>query len=352
MRVQIRNTGRQFSVRPAQSLLDAATGAGLNLPHSCKGGNCGSCMARLLHGSCHYPNGIPLGITSGQIAEGFVLMCQARAQSDLEVEIRTLAPAGELTVKGLPCRIERCVQRCHDVMSVHLRLPAAEEFSFQSGQYIDILLEGGRRRSFSIASPPQGSHLLELHVRHVPGGEFTDALFAHPDQQKLLSIEGPLGQFVYRESAAPMLLIGGGTGLAPLMSIIRHVIANGLKRTMTLYWGCRAEADLYAHEQIETLARDYGALRYIPVLSAGSANWAGERGMVHEAVLRGTADLAGHDIYTAGPPAMIAAIRAQFLSRGAAPERLYFDSFDYAPDSVERHRRMALSNSWSSAERD
>ncbi len=346
MRVQIRNTGREFEVRPGQSLLDAAIGAGLNLPHSCKGGNCGSCVAQLLHGRTHYPNGPPLGISSAQIADRFVLLCQARALTDVEVDIQTVAPAGELNVKRLPCRIERCELLCQDVMGVFLRLPAAEEFSFQAGQYIDVLLSGGRRRSFSIASPPQGSHLLELHVRLVPGGELTTTLFANPENRRLLSIEGPLGQFVYRKTAAPMLLVGGGTGFAPLNSLIRHVLDSGAQRSMTLYWGCRTEQDLYAHAQILALALAHPALlRYNPVLSTGSPQWTGERGLVHEAVLRGVAELASYDIYAAGPPAMIAAVRTGFAAAGAVPERLFFDSFDYAPDSVERQRNTALSNS-------
>ena len=346
MRVQIRNTGREFEVRPGQSLLDAAIGAGLNLPHSCKGGNCGSCVAQLLRGTTHYPNGQPLGISSAQIANQFVLLCQARALSDVEVDIQTIAPAGELAIKRLPCRIERCERLCPDVMGVFLRLPAAEAFAFQAGQYLDVLLPGGRRRSFSIASPPLGSLPLELHVRHVPGGEFTTALFANPEHRKLLTIEGPLGQFVYRDSAAPMLLVGGGTGFAPLNSIIRHVIHLRVKRTMILYWGCRTEQDLYAHTQILALAQAHPTLlRYVPVLSSGSMQWTGERGLVHEAVPRGVTELAKYDVYAAGPPAMIAAIRVGFTAAGAATDRLYFDSFDYAPDSVERHRNTALSNS-------
>ena len=346
MRVKIRNSGREFDARPGQSLLDAAIGAGLNLPHSCRGGNCGSCVAQLLHGQTHYPNGLPLGISTAQSAQQFVLMCQARALSDVEVDIQTVAPAGEVAVKRLPCRIERCELLCPDVMAVHIRLPMAEEFSFQAGQYIDVLLGGGRRRSFSIASPPSGSHQLELHVRHVPGGEFTTAVFASPEQRKLLTLEGPLGQFVYRDSTAPMLLVGGGTGFAPLSSIIRHVIDSKLQRSMTLYWGCRTEQDLYAHEEVLALAQAHPTrLRYVPVLSAGSAQWAGERGLVHEGVLRDIHDLARYDIYAAGPPAMIAAIRTDFTAAGAATDRLYFDSFDYAPDSIERQRNTALSNS-------
>ena len=317
----------------------------MNLPHSCRGGNCGSCRAQWVSGDFHYPYGRPLGLSDGEVAAGMLLLCQARARSDLTLEVRTVALASEATIKRLPCRMERYDRRCRDVMSVYLRLPAAEEFSFQAGQYVDILLPGGRRRSFSIASPPQGSHLLELHVRHVPGGAFTDPLFSQPPEKKVFTIEGPLGGFFYRESAAPMLLIGGGTGLAPLLSIIRHIEAHALARRMSLFWGCRTEQDLYADADLRAIMHASSRLDYVPVLSDPSAHWTGAKGFVHDEVLRRTPDLSVFDVYASGPPAMILAVRSQFSARGVAADRIYVDSFDYAPDSVERHRKMALKSS-------
>ena len=179
----------------------------------------------------------------------------------------------------------------------------------------------------------------------MPGGEFTTALFAQPADKKLLTIEGPLGQFVYRQSDAPMLLVGGGTGLAPLKGIIEHIIDSGLDRKMNLFWGCRAERDLYADAWIKSVAQRAPHFHYTPVLSEGSPEWTGARGFVHEEVLRRVPDLAVYDIYASGPPAMIDAVRSQFTARGVPAGRIYFDSFDYAPDSAERHRRMALTSS-------
>ena len=244
---------------------------------------------------------------------------------------------------GCPRRIERIERLAHDVLAVFLKLPAAEPMSFQAGQYLDIMLPGGRRRSFSIASPPHDSRLLELHVRRVPGGELTEKLFGANARGTLLSIEGPLGQFAYRPAAAgvPMLMVGGGTGLAPLKSILRHVIENGSNRRMMLYWGVRAERDLYAHRELQDLAGRHGNFLYQPVLSEPGAAWAGRRGFVHEAVLHDLRGLDGHDIYASGPPAMVEAVRREFVLRGADPGRLFFDSFDYAPDALERQRTMA-----------
>jgi len=351
VRISLCNSDRIFSVAPDRAVLDAALDAGLNLPHSCKGGNCGACRARLLRGEVGYPNGRPLGLTDSEVAEGFILLCQARAHSDLTIETYEISTPDQAPVKRLPCRIERAERWAHDVMALFLRLPAAERFDFMPGQYLDIMLPGGRRRSFSIASPPHDARLLELHVRRVPGGVFTEQLFAG-GRSALLSIEGPLGHFSYRTPArsatgedAPMLLVGGGTGLAPLKSILRHVIENGLRREINLYWGVRSERDLYAHGALEDMARRAANLRYVPVLSEPSPQWQGRRGWVHEAVLADFDSLEHHDVYASGPPAMVEAVRREFGLRGVAPSRLWFDSFDYAPDSLARHRTMAATKS-------
>jgi len=352
VRVSLSKSDGSFSATPEMSVLDAALEAGLNLPHSCKGGNCGACRTRLLQGEIRYPNGPPLGLSDAEAKEGFILLCQARACTDLIIENIEVTTPDEALIKRLPGRIERMERLSHDVMGVYLRLPAAEPFHFEPGQYIDIMLSGGRRRSFSIASPPHDSRLLELHVRRVNGGELSERLFAEDAGRPLLSIEGPLGRFVYRgESSAPMLLVGGGTGFAPLKSILRHVIENRLPRDMLLYWGVRTEADLYAQQEIEDFVLRANALpgqatlRYHAVLSEGGPDWSGRRGWVHEAVLEDGVDLAARDIYASGPPAMIEAVRREFALRGADPARLYFDSFDYAPDALERQRVIAANKS-------
>jgi CDP-4-dehydro-6-deoxyglucose reductase len=371
VRITLAKSNISFSVAPDQSLLDAALGASLNLAHSCKSGNCGSCRARLLQGEIHYPNGPPLGLSQTEVADGMVLLCQARARSDLCIETFEVTTPDQARIKRLPARIERALPLSHDVMGLSLRLPAAEPFRFEAGQYIDIMLSGGRRRSFSIASPPHDARLLELHVRRAAGGEFSERLFDQDPRNALLTIEGPLGQFVYRPRiatpgpvtpdvpapgtpkprVAPMLLIGGGTGLAPLLSILRHVIENGIERDMILYWGVRSERDLYAHAVLEDLAQRCPAegrparLRYAPVLSEPSPDWRGSRGFVHEAAVKDIDDLASYDVYAAGPPAMIAAVRREFGRRGVAANRLFFDSFDYAPDTLDRQRTSAATKS-------
>jgi CDP-4-dehydro-6-deoxyglucose reductase, E3 len=348
LRISVANSGHSFSATADQTLLDAALDAQLNLPHSCKSGNCGACRARLLQGEVHYAYGAPLGLSDSEIAEHWILLCQARARTDLKIEIFEQRAADTAAVQRLPCRIERAQPLSHDVMGLFLRLPVAVDFIFEAGQYLDIILPGGRRRSFSIVSPPHDARPLELHVRRVAGGEFTERLFHEDTANSLLTIEGPLGQFTYRphaSAAPPMLLIGGGTGIAPLLSILRHVIENGIERDMVLYWGVRGERDLYAQPALEALSRRAAHLNYVPVLSEATATWQGLTGFVHEAALQGIENLEAYEVYAAGPPAMIAAVRREYDLRGAGRGRLFFDSFDYAPDTLERQRMSAATRS-------
>ena len=322
-------------MRAGQPVLEAALDAGLNLPHSCKSGHCASCRAKLQRGEIHYPNGRPLGITAMEEAAGAILLCQARALTDLVVEARLIATVADVEIKTLPCRIARMTPLAADVMQVWLRLPVVERLHFQPGQYLDVLLEGGRRRSFSIASPPHDSELIELHVRRVPGGGFTAQLFDSLRAGALLRIEGPVGQFTYRAGTGPLLMIAGGTGFAPLKSILRHVLEAGTaERAIHLYWGARRPADLYEEGLVLEWAKRHPHFHFTAVLSESSDAEAGHHrrlGWVHNAVLADHPDLSGYEVYAAGPPAMIEAIRTTFPLHGLNAERLYFDSFDYAP---------------------
>jgi CDP-4-dehydro-6-deoxyglucose reductase, E3 len=340
-RVTLLPSRQILSVEEGETILDAALRAGLNLPHSCKGGHCSSCRAVIRDGRVHYPLGRPLGLLDEEEHEGYALLCQAHAASaDLTVEVREIRPpAPEVVVKSLPCRIEQLQLLAPDVMAVFLRRPASEEFHFVAGQYLDIMLPQSRRRSFSIANAPHEAELIELHVRRVASGEFTQQLFSGMKEKTLLRIEGPLGQFWFRrESARPALLIGGGTGYAPLRSILRDLLALGDRRPLHLYWGAQSGQDLYEDRQVRALAASYPNLRYTPVLSepANEDHWQGRRGWVHAAALADHPDLANFDVYASGPPAMVEAVRHEFTERGLPLQQLFFDSFDYAPDVLAK----------------
>ncbi len=336
-RLRIEPYNRTVEVRSEQSLLDAALAAGLNLPHSCKSGHCASCRAKLLSGKIDYPQGRPLGISAAEAASGQVLLCQARAATaEVTVEARTIARAGEAEIRDLPCRIEKRVLLAPDVLQVFLRLPATEQVAFRAGQYLDILLDDGGRRSFSLACPPHDASLLEIHVRLVTGGRFTQRLFDQLRDGALLRIELPMGQFAYQHNARPLLLVAGGTGFAPIKSILRQIFEIGPVRSTHLFWGARRQVDLYEEAWVRALLRKHQALQFTAVLSAEaavlSADW--QSGWVHDEVLRQYPDLSGYEVYAAGPPQMIEAIRASFAVVGLEPERLYFDSFDYAQKTI------------------
>jgi CDP-4-dehydro-6-deoxyglucose reductase len=338
--VRVTPHGKIVRVKAGQSILEAALDAGLNLPHSCKSGHCSSCRARLLAGHVRYPQGTPLGLTAEEERTGHVLLCQARPLSDLTVDVRLVAAVTEVEIKTLPCRIAHLNPLAADVMQVFLRLPSVESLVFQPGQYLDVLLEDGGRRSFSIASPPHDAELIELHARYVPGGGFTERLFKELRPGALLRIEGPIGQFVYRAGTAPLILIAGGTGFAPLKSMLRHVLEHGVERQIYFYWGARRQEDLYEEALVLQWARKYPQLHFSAVLSEAGAQVAGGRqlGWVHEAVLGRHPNLGLFDIYAAGPPALIEAIRASFPAAGARANALFFDSFDYAPKSSAVNR--------------
>lgn len=331
MKVRVLPSGKEFEARSDESVLGAALRQHLNLPHSCKGGSCGTCRVRLCAGRIAYPYGRPAGISAAEEADGHALICRAHALGDLVIEVREIRHVTDVEIKSLPCRVARMRRLAPDVMGLWLRLPSIESFVWRSGQYVDVMLPSERRRSFSLANPPHDSALLELHVRRAPGGEFTEQVFTALKQGSLLRIEGPLGQFACRAGVRPLLLVGGGTGYAPLKAMIRQVLEVEGQREVTLFWGARTAVDLYEDQWLRELAGRHARFRYISVLSHEPAGGMHESGMVHEAVIRRVAGLAGFDIYAAGPPAMIDAVRTAFPAGGASPERIYFDSFDYAP---------------------
>ncbi|HVN42323.1 MAG TPA: 2Fe-2S iron-sulfur cluster-binding protein [Steroidobacteraceae bacterium] len=335
-------THQSFDAAPGETVLGAALRAGINLPHSCRGGHCASCRAALQSGTIRYVGGPPPGLSEAEARDGYVLLCQAIALTDLVVAAREVRPAPDVEVRSLPCRIERAERLSPEVISVHLRLPEVEAFNYRAGQYLDVILPDGRRRAFSIASAPCDGRPLALHVRRASISGFTGQLFGGSAVGMLLRIEGPLGQFWFRgDSTRPAIMVGGGTGYAPLRAMIRELRAAGSDRRIELYWGGRVRADLYEHDWLSRLAAEHHGFRYTPVLSEGEpgAASAGMRGgLVHAAVLEDHADLSGFDVYASGPPGLVDAVRETFRQHGLPADQLFFDSFDFAPDALEAMR--------------
>ncbi len=324
--------GHQFSVAPGQTLLEAAIARRIGLPYGCRDGKCGSCTAQLVAGRVSYPSGKTEAL-AGQPADA-CLTCQAVPETDIRLRVAELETVADIEVRTLPCRIAEKTRLNHDVIRLRLKLPEAQRLQFLAGQYLEFILADGRKRAFSIANAPHDDALMELHVRRVPGGEFTDYVFDELEEKTILRIQGPLGSFVLREaSARPLLFIGGGTGFAPLKGLLEHAFHLGIERPMTLYWGVRAERDLYWPELPQRWMAEHANFSYVPVLSEPDPDWSGRRGYVHEAVLEDHPDIADYDVYLSGPPVMVEAGRAAFEARGLALDHMFSDAFEYAADS-------------------
>lgn len=335
-RVKIQNSGHEFDVRRGESVLDAALRNGITLPYGCRDGACGACAGTMLSGDVEYPDGPPPALDTLDAATGNTLFCQAHPQSDLLVAVREIEAADSLPVRKLPCRVEKLEQLTHDVMLVLLKLPPVDRMQFYAGQYIDILTRDGQRRAFSIANAPHNDEFVELHIRKIPGGKFTDRVFHELQPKAMLRIEGPLGSFYLREdSNRPIILMGGGTGYAPLKGILEHAFQIGFDNPMHLFWGVRQTRDLYHQELIREWEQQFPHFRYTPVLSEAAIddNWQGETGMVGDIVIRQYPDLSRHDVYMSGPPAMIESARLSFLAHGMPDERAFSDAFEFSTDS-------------------
>lgn len=325
---------QSFEASPEQTVLEAALAAGLLLPYGCRDGACGTCKARVISGEFDPGNTSGSGLSAEERAQGHALLCQARPRSDMVLAVRTLARVGDIPCKRMPCRVQSLERVGPDVMILTVRLPASEQFRFRAGQYIDFLLADGRRRSFSIANPPNQADHLELHVRRVEGGSFTTHVFDSMKVRDILRLEGPLGSFFLREDTLrPIVLIAGGTGFAPIKSIIEHAIDTQCSRPMVLYWGARDREGLYRDDLARTWESALPGFRYIPVLSDANATheWQGRRGLVHHAVMEDIADLSGYEVYACGAPAMIDAARSDLVTARRLPEDAFFaDAFTFA----------------------
>lgn len=337
--VTIQPSGHQFEVEDDETVLEAGLRQGFAFPYGCRNGACGSCKGRVLSGEVDHGPRLPPGITEAELADGMALFCQAVPVDDLEIEVREIGAARDIEVKTLPCRVAALNRLAHDVMELRIQLPARERLQFLAGQYLDILLKGGERRSYSLANAPHDDEQLILHVKYVAGGRFSAHVFEEMQPKALLRIEGPLGQFfVDEESPRPRLFVGGGTGFGPLKGMLDHLAQEGLDRPHHLFWGARDAAGIYAPEWLAAMsAAEPEHFRFTPVLSDHpqdeAAGFAARAGWPHEAVLAEYPDLSGFDVYMAGPPPMVHAAREAFRAAGLPPEQLYYDSFEPAAGS-------------------
>lgn len=336
-KVTVQPAGRTFEVEQDETILSAAIRQGIGLPYGCKDGACSSCKCRLLDGQVVHGTHQQKALSDEEQSAGLMLSCCARPQTDVVLESRQVAAVGQFPVHKMPVRVRELQRVAPDVMVLQLQLPANQVFQYYAGQYIEFILRDGTRRSYSMANAAEtGTGAVELHIRHMPGGVFTDHVFGAMKEKEILRMEGPFGSFFLREdNDRPIVLLASGTGFAPIKAIIEHMRVRAISRPAVLYWGCRCRADLYLHDWAERMAAELPWLRYVPVLSDPKAEdaWGGRTGFVHRALMDDLPDLSAHEVYACGAPVMVEAAQRDLVGRCGLPEERFFaDAFTSEAD--------------------
>ena len=334
--VLVQPSGRAFSVESSETLLAGGIRQGVGLPYGCKDGACGSCKCKKISGTVVHGNHQEKALSAAEEAAGMVLTCCATATSDLVLESRQVSLEGALPVRKMPARISSLVHTSPDVIQLQLQLPASESFQYRAGQYLDVLLRDGARRSYSMANAPHTGPALELHIRHMPGGRFTDLVFGSMKERDIVRIEGPMGSFFLREdSNKPVVLLASGTGFAPIKALIEHMQERQITRPATLFWGGRRPHDLYMDDWVRAQCAVMPHLSYVPVVSDAlpEDNWQGRTGFVHQAVLEDMPDLSGYQVYACGAPVVVESAQRDFSDLAGLDEAEFFaDSFTSEAD--------------------
>lgn len=325
--------GQKFSTEGNESLLQAALNAGFSLPYGCRTGACGACKAKVTDGLVDHGNAQDGALSIADRSVRMALLCCAKPLSDLVLECREVSATKDIPIKILPCRVQKMERAADDVIVLSLKLPTNEHLQFLPGQYIEFLLKGGKRRAFSIANASHQNDFIELHIRRVPDGEFTAHVFDVMKEKDILRFQGPYGSFYLRDdSTKPIIFLAGGTGFAPIKSVIEDALHKKTIRSMALYWGARNQPGLYRNELAEQWTQRHPNLSYHPVLSDLSAGelWSGRTGLVHQAVVHDHPDLSAFQVYACGSPAMIDAARDAFFARGLPEHEFFADAFTFS----------------------
>ena len=340
--ITVQPSGRSFEAEPAETMLAAGIRQGIGLPYGCKDGACGSCKCKKLSGSVTHGTHQEKALSAQEEADGYVLTCCGTAHSDVVLESRQVTHAGAFPIKKMPARVALLEKLSPDVVRLKLQLPANDIIQYHAGQYVEFILRDGARRSYSMANAPHtliesGAPMVDLHIRHMPGGKFTDHVFGAMKEKEILRIEGPYGSFHLQESPKPIVLLASGTGFAPIKAIIEHMQFMGITREAVLYWGGRRPHDLYMNDWVQARCAEMPNLTYVPVVSDAlpEDGWSGRTGFVHLAVLQDLPDLSGHQVYACGAPIVVDSARADYVAKAGLPEHEFFaDAFTSEADKL------------------
>ena len=334
--ITVQPSGHQFSCEADETVLSAAIRAGVGLPYSCKSGACSSCKGKIVSGNVQHKPYQTRSLTEDEAAAGYSLLCCAVPQGDLVVQAREVAGSSDYPIKKMPSRVTTIEKVAPDVVVLTLQLPASERLHYRAGQYIEILLRDNKRRSYSMASAPADGGPVTLHIRHLPGGLFTDQVFGTMKERDILRFEGPMGTFFLREdSEKPVVLLASGTGFAPLKAIVEHMINEQSPRPITLYWGARRPHDLYMDALCRQWAADLPQFTYVPVVSAALPEdaWSGRTGFVHQAVMADLPDMSAYQVYACGAPIVVESANRDFVQLCQLPaDEFYADAFTTEAD--------------------
>lgn len=334
-KVTLEPSGHTYEVEDGVKLLGAGLKAGYYMPYSCRQGVCSSCKCKIIEGVVDFGDASSTYLTDEERKQGYVLVCQAKALSDVVLEVKELAGLDDIQARIVPCRVSKIERVADDIAIMTIRLPMNENLLFAAGQYVEFMFENDQRRSYSIANEPstEGVNEIELHLRRMPNGLFTEQVFTSMKPRALLTFEGPLGTFFIRsESDKPIILAATGTGFAPIKSMLLHAFKTGLNknRAIHFYWGARTATELYMLDLVRQWEAEYSNFRFEPVLSKPTheCQWTGKVGHINDIVLNDYSDLSGHQVYASGSARMIEAARQNFVSSRRLPENEFFaDAF-------------------------
>ncbi|MBC8212898.1 MAG: 2Fe-2S iron-sulfur cluster binding domain-containing protein [Gammaproteobacteria bacterium] len=323
-KVTLAPSNRQFEIAEGSTILDAAARSQLSLAHGCRDGSCGSCKSRVLSGQISHPDNCA-GITPDELAKGYVLSCVATADSDIQLESDWYPELDGIKAALFPCKVDSISFPASDIAILTLRLPADSIVNYLPGQYIDLIWKG-LRRSYSIACANTQGAGLELHIRQLAHGVFSDLVFNQLKPGTLLRLEGPHGTFFVRDSEAPIIFLAGGTGFAPIKAMIERLFEQHSTRSIHLYWGAASVDHLYSGLPDEW-HKKYQNFSYTPVISSDDTGWSGHRGLVHQAVLDDHSDLRPFEVYACGSADMITVAKTEFVGRRLLAEHFFSDAF-------------------------
>ncbi|MRD46200.1 CDP-6-deoxy-delta-3,4-glucoseen reductase [Caenimonas koreensis] len=344
--ITVQPSGRSFTAETGEAILQAAIRQGVGMPYGCKDGACGSCKCKKLEGTVVHGPHQTKALSPEEEAAGYILTCCGVPQTDVLLESRQVTDESAFPIRKMPSRVLALEKKSPDVMLVRLQLPANDTMRYHAGQYVEFILRDGARRSYSMANAP---HMLlkdeagvapaagvELHIRHMPGGKFTDHVFTAMKEKEILRVEGPFGSFFLREdSAKPIVLLASGTGFAPIKAVIEHMQFKGITRPATLYWGGRRPSDLYLDDWVRQQLALMPNLQYVPVISNAlpEDNWTGRTGFVHKAVMDDLPDMSGYQVYACGAPIVVDSARSEFSAQcKLPPDEFYADAFTTEAD--------------------